>query len=102
MVAVPGWIPVSAMFAGNKGIVDPLVTDGGHGAVAGDERHIVIQGEQLVLDGLDQGVEISLGEIRAADGAVHLEGNADDSRSIRELGAGGSQGDRVQVWRWIA
>ncbi len=97
-----------------KGLWVRFVADGGHGAVAWNKGYVVIQGQQLVLDGLNQGVVIPLGEIGAADGAVeqyiahdhqlgfrliehHMAGGV--SRAVAYFEAGFPHGDAVTLFQ---
>ena len=54
----------------HKGIEAALLAKGRHGAVTGNESHLVAQRKELFTDRADQRVVIALGKVGAADGAL--------------------------------
>ena len=60
-----------------EGVVYGFGSDGGFGAVSGEEYQILREGEYLVADRINQGIEVAAGEVGASDGAVE-DGVADE------------------------
>lgn len=54
----------------NEWVVAPFVAEGRHGTVPWDEAYLVTQWKEFSPDRIYQGVVVSLGKIRAADGAL--------------------------------
>ena len=64
------WGALRQFCSGQKWISAPLIAEGGHRAVSGDESNLIAQGEQLLTDGGNQGVQIAAREIGAPDRAA--------------------------------